>query len=81
MRTNLTQYGAATTDPAVRVLTPFVATRRSNAEPLPGVITVITWREPAVRLSRNITPAFACGSVFPTLSTRAIISPLPLQSR
>jgi hypothetical protein len=41
------------------VLEPPVAVRRWKAAPFPGVMTIMACFEPAVRVSRIITPALA----------------------
>ncbi len=51
----------------------FGAGRHWSDTPFPGVTTVITCREPGVRSSRIITPAFAHTCVFTRLRTRAVI--------
>src|SRR4029450_1356634 len=78
VRTIRTQYGATTRGPAVQVLAPPTAVRRWKAAPFPGVITIIAWRAASERPSRIMTPAFAQGSVFWTLATRATIVPSPV---
>jgi hypothetical protein len=46
---------------------------------LPGVMAISTLAEPAVRVSRIITPALAHACVFCWLTTRAAICPSPLK--
>ena len=75
VRTRRTQYGAITFGPVVLAVAPSVTVRRTNADPLPGVMAMSACFDPAARLSRNITPAFAHGSVFSTAATRATICP------
>src|ERR1700676_3510795 len=74
-----TQYGAATFGPWVlRLLAPVVA-RDWMTAPLPGVIATKALVEPAVRVSRNITPALAHALVLLWLTTRAVIEPSPVR--
>ena len=46
--------------------------------PLPGEAKTMANREPALRLSRIMTPPLAQGSLLPMLSTLAMMEPLPL---
>ena len=57
---------------------PPVDVRRWNATPLPVVTTTMACREPAVSVSRIMTPALAHGFVFCRVATRAMISPSPV---
>jgi hypothetical protein len=65
--------------PDVWLLRPPVAVRRWNATPLPEVTTIMACREPAVSVSRIMTPAFAHAFVFCRVATRAMISPSPVR--
>src|SRR5258705_13770449 len=77
LRTSFTQRGGPVAPPEVYVVPPPAPVRRSKATPLLGVTSTVACRAPGVRLSRIITPAFAQGSVFCTLATRATICPSP----
>ena len=73
----MTQYGAATSAPAVWKLPPPLTRRRWKATPRSGVTTIIACRELFATLSRIMTPALAHGSVFWTETTRATIVASP----
>src|SRR5262245_15503589 len=78
-RTTRTHLGAGPAPPAVFVLIPPVAVRRWKARPFADERSMKACLEFAAKLSRNITPALAHGSVFPMVATRALISPFPLR--
>src|SRR5262245_55556348 len=77
LRTTRTQSGAI---PLLNVceLVPPVLVRRRNSTPLDALTIIIACLDPAVKLSRIMTPAFAHGLLFPTSITLALISQGPL---
>src|SRR3982751_29989 len=73
VRSSLSQYGAATAGPAVRVVAPPVSLRRWNVRPCPGVRATKALAEFAAMLSRIMIPAFAQAFVYGSDATRTII--------
>ena len=61
-------------------LAPPVAGRAWKTTPLPGVTATNALVAPAVRVSRNITPALAQALVLVWLTTRAVIEPSPVRT-
>ena len=76
--TSLTQYGAVPAGPAVWLLAAPVLNLFWKASPFPEVTAVKAWAEFAAVVSRTITPAFAHGSVLPSVTTRAVIVTSPV---
>src|SRR5688500_3583840 len=72
-RSSFTQYGACPAPPDVLVDTPPVETLRWNASPFVWLTTIIACLEPAVSVSRIITPLFVHASVGLMVATRATI--------
>src|SRR3954463_4928762 len=77
-RVTLTQYGAPVSAPAVLDDVPLVLVRRWNARPLAALTNIVACFEPAVSVSRIITPALLHAFWFVTEDTRAVIEPSPV---
>jgi hypothetical protein len=76
-RVTRTHLGALPVDPDVLAELPPVEVRRWKALALPAEINMCACFDPAVKVSRIMTPAFAQVSVFSIEATRALISPSP----
>ena len=76
-RVSFSHTGAAAALPAMKFVMPPVVERVMNSMPPPGFTSRITCADPAVSVSRSITPAFANVFVFCTLATRVTTCPSP----
>ena len=79
VRFRRTQYGAPAAGPDVLTLVAPVVARAWNTAPLPGVTATNALVAPAPSVSRIITPALVHALVLVSLTTRAVIVPLPLK--
>src|SRR5262249_39413055 len=77
-RVSFSHAGAAWVPPAMNVVAPPATARFMNSIDPFGRTSRTTCADPAVRVSRSITPAFAYMLVFCKLATRATISTSPL---